>query len=263
MTLQSPPRRHHPGPAASGPVLPGAVLPGPVAPDLVERLPHEAVAVLHGANVGVLGLGRLGLQIARTLASLGARRLVLDDAGTVRHDDLGAGGYRLADLGRSRPAAAAGVLADSATTTAVSPGVLDGHDPGTLTAAVVVTHEQIDPACTWRLVAQGVPHLLVTWSRGRLEVGPGVIPGLTACLRCVDLHRADEGVPPARGRHAGSGVEDPVLALAGAGLAVARTFGLLAHGSAPRGLTRTTTLSLPDLAQRTEHWPVHPVCGCA
>lgn len=225
--------------------------------------PHDVVAALRGANVGVLGLGRLGLQLARTLASLGARRLVLDDAGTVRHDDLGAGGYRLADLGRSRPAAAAGALADTPTTTAVSPGVLDGHDPGTLTAAVVVTHEQLDPACTWRLVAQGVPHLLVTWSPGRLEVGPGVVPGATACLRCVDLHRADEGAAPARGRHAGSGVEDPVLALAGAGLAVARTLELLTPGAAARGLARTTTLALPDLAQTTEYWPVHPACGCA
>lgn len=221
-------------------------------------------AALHQGTVGVLGLGRLGLQLARTLASLGARRLVLDDAGTVRHGDLGVGGYRVADLGRPRPVAAAGVLADSpATRTAVSPGVLDGHDPGTLAAAIVVTHDELDPACTWRLVAQGVPHLLVTWRPGRLEVGPAVVPGLTACLRCVDLHRSDEHVPPARGRHTGAGDEDPVLAIAGAGLAAARTLEILTPGATSRGLARTTTLTLPGLAQTTEYWPVHPACGCA
>lgn len=223
-----------------------------------------AVAALRSSTVGVLGLGPLGLQLARTLASLGAHRLVLDDAASVAHDDVGIGGYRLGDVGRPRPVSAAGVLADSLlTSTAVSPGVLDGHDPGTLAAAVIVTHEHIDPACTWRLVAQGVPHLLVTWGNGRLEVGPGVVPGRTACLRCVDLHRADDHVPPARGRHVGNGAEDPVLAVTGAGLAAARTLELLAPGPSTRGLARTTTLTLPDLTPTVEYWPVHPACGCA
>jgi len=221
-------------------------------------------ATLADARVGVLGLGRLGLQLARTLASLGVHRLVLDDPATVHHDDLGAGGYRLADLGDARPHAAARALADTPTTrTAVSPGVLEGHDPGMLTAAVVVTHERLDPACAWRLLAQGVPHLVVTWSAGALEIGPGVVPGRTACLRCLDLHRVDEGAAPARGRHVGAGLEDPVLALAGAGLAAARTLSLLTPGAGASGLARTTTLTLPDLVQSAEYWPVHPACGCA
>ena len=235
----------------------------PRTTSLAPRGP-AARAALARANVGVLGLGRLGVQLARTLAALGVGRLVLDDPGTVAHDDLGAGGYRLTDLGRPRPLAAAGALADAtATSTAVSPGVLDGHDPGTLTAAVVVTHARLDPACTWRLVAQGVPHLVVTWSPGAVEVGPGVVPGRTACLRCVDLHRTDEGAPPARDLVVGRGPEDPVLALAGAGLAAARTLDLLVPGTGAPGLARTTSLVLPDLAQSAEYWPVHPACGCA
>lgn len=219
--------------------------------------------VVAGASIGILGLGPLGVQLARTLASVGVRRLVLDDAAVVGPDDLGVGGYRLADVGTPRPRAVASVLAESpATRTALSPGVLDGHDPGTLAAAVIVTHEEIDPARMWRLVAQGVPHLVVTWRPGRLEVGPGVIPGQTACLRCVDLHRADEHAPPARGRHVGSGPEDPVLAVAGAGLAAARTLELIDPARSLTRLARSTSLISPSLEHTTEYWPVHPACGC-
>lgn len=244
MTIQTLPRPDRRPPAAVG--------------------PGSASSTLRQSTIGILGLGPLGLQLARTLASLGTHRLVLDDAATVAHDDVSVGGYRLGDVGRPRPVSAARVLADSLlTSTAVSPGVLDGHDPGSLAAAVIVTHERIDPACTWRLVAQGVPHLLVTWGNGRLEVGPGVVPGRTACLRCVDLHRADEHVPPARGGHVGDGSEDPVLAVTGAGLAAARTLELLAPGPSTRGLARTTMLTLPDLTPTVEYWPVHPACGCA
>ncbi|MGP7960406.1 ThiF family adenylyltransferase [Sanguibacter sp. A247] len=226
--------------------------------------PTDAVSShVMSASVGILGLGRLGVQLARTLASVGVRRLVVDDAAVVGPDDLGVGGYRIGDVGMPRPRAAASVLADSpATRTTLSPGVLDGHDPGTLTAAVIVTHEQIDPACMWRLVAQGVPHLVVTWWPGRLEVGPGVIPGQTACLRCVDLHRADEHVPPARGRHVGHGAEDPVLAVAGAGLAAARTLELIDPRGSLSRLARSTSLVSPSLEHTSEYWPVHPACGC-
>lgn len=244
MTIQTLPRPDRRPPAAVG--------------------PGSASSTLRQSTIGILGLGPLGLQLARTLASLGTHRLVLDDAATVTHDDVRVGGYRLGDVGRPRPVSAARVLADSLlTSTAVSPGVLDGHDPGSLAAAVIVTHERIDPACTWRLVAQGVPHLLVTWGNGWLEVGPEVVPGRTTCLRCVDLHRADELAAPARGRHVGSGAEDPVLAVAGAALAAARTLELLAPGPSTRGLARTTTLALPDLTPAIEYWPVHPACGCA
>ncbi len=42
-----------------------------------------------------------------------------------------------------------------------------------------------------RLVQADRPHLLVTAVAGRVRVGPCVVPGLTACLRCVDAHLAD------------------------------------------------------------------------
>ena len=45
--------------------------------------------------------------------------------------------------------------------------------------------ERLDP-----LVRDGIAHLLVTSAEDRVEVGPFVVPGRTACLRCVDAQRA-------------------------------------------------------------------------
>src|SRR5690606_33549030 len=90
-----------------------------------------------------------------------------------------------------------------------------------------------------------------------------VVPGLTACLRCVDLHRTDDTPrtprrpPPAwHGRHA----EETVLALVAAGTAV-RAVTTLVDG---RGVSIATTerFTAARPAPQVEHWPPHPDCGC-
>ncbi len=45
--------------------------------------------------------------------------------------------------------------------------------------------ELLDPC-----VRDGVPHLVVRLTEGDAVVGPFVVPGRTACLRCVDAHHA-------------------------------------------------------------------------
>src|SRR6516165_8762324 len=48
-----------------------------------------------------------------------------------------------------------------------------------------------DPRMVRDLHTRGVPHLPVRVRDGTGLVGPLVIPGVTSCLRCADLHRSD------------------------------------------------------------------------
>ncbi|WOC13187.1 hypothetical protein MP11Mi_22840 [Gordonia sp. MP11Mi] len=57
---------------------------------------------------------------------------------------------------------------------------------------VVVTDQPIpDPTLVAALMASAIPHLTVHLRDGVGIVGPLVLPGSSACLRCIDLHRAD------------------------------------------------------------------------
>ena len=61
-----------------------------------------------------------------------------------------------------------------------------GYD---LAAVVGVGEPQREVADGW--MRTGTPHLPVRLSEGAATVGPFVVPGVTACLRCVDAHHTD------------------------------------------------------------------------
>ena len=125
------------------------------------------------------------------------------------------------------------------------------------------------------LVADGVAHLVVRFSEGDAVLGPYVVPGASACLRCVDAHHTDrdprwpllveqQATQTARRRR--DGVPDPVDPLL-AQLAVAWAArdllaGTAAGAAAPS--TFSTTIRLPpDLADfEAISWLRHPGCGC-
>jgi hypothetical protein len=119
------------------------------------------------------------------------------------------------------------------------------------------------------LVREGAPHLVVTSRAGRLEVGPFVSPGRTACLRCVDAHRAE----PDPRRHlvveqlaqaVAEGALEPrdellwSLALAWA----VRDLVRFVEGLRPS--TWSTSYEIGPLdPPRGVEWTRHPHCGCA
>lgn len=244
------------------------------------------------AAVGILGLGRLGLLTALGLSAAGIGRLVLDDPGAVTRDDLGLGGYTLRDVGSMRRVAAARVVAESASAGHGShPAPARPHDVplSGLDALVVVTHEDLAPDRTWRLMGERVPHLVVRCSPQAVDISPLVVPGRTPCLRCVTLHAQDEDGTDAFtastwriAPHSAPGVthgpaptpDEPLLASAAA---VVATTAVLTHidsrgarsPEAPRiwetvnrAVVSSSHLALPDVRPREEHWPVHPRCGC-
>ncbi len=138
--------------------------------------------------------------------------------------------------------------------------------PARPTASLVVTlgaeprREKVD------LLAQADrPHLLVTAVAGRVRVGPTVVPGITACLRCLDEHQTDQDPrhPLVVEQHLERDPEDrPVPADLQLALAWA-VRDLLALVEGRRPVTWSATLDLDEDGARQRSWTRHPRCGCA
>lgn len=56
---------------------------------------------------------------------------------------------------------------------------------------VLLAHHVIEPRRAAPLIARDAPHLPIVFMGGRVEIGPLVVPGLTACLACIVAHRRD------------------------------------------------------------------------
>lgn len=152
-------------------------------------------------------------------------------------------------------------------------GVRTADDvPQGAAVALVLCVGEIDRAELDPLVRSGTAHLLVRMVEGDAVVGPLVHPGRTACLRCIDAHRA-LGEPQAATlaiRHAAArhdrhdGVAEP-LDTALATLAVAwavRDLVTFVDGGRPAAWSSTVHLSATlDSVSRAE-WLRNPACGC-
>jgi bacteriocin biosynthesis cyclodehydratase domain-containing protein len=129
--------------------------------------------------------------------------------------------------------------------------------------------EQLD---AW--MRAGVPHLLLRLTEGHALIGPFVLPGQTACVRCLDAHHTD--VDPAwpllvtqqaaavtRVRE--DTVPEPVDVLLATLAASWVARDLVSHVEGRPFSTTSTTIRLdPHLtALETHCWPRHPACGCA
>jgi hypothetical protein len=114
------------------------------------------------------------------------------------------------------------------------------------------------------LVRADQPHLILRVRAGGVLVGPLVLPGQSACLRCTDLVRrdADPAWPtllPQLLR-----MRMPIAAaLAGwaSGVAAAQALAYL-HGTTPETLGATMEISPQDYVTRLRSWSMHPGCGC-
>lgn len=115
------------------------------------------------------------------------------------------------------------------------------------------------------LMATGTPHLWAHVRDGRAVVGPLVVPGRSACLRCQDLHRTDSD--PAWPRLAMAWEAQPTppgLDLVGrlTGIVAARQ-ALAWLAGRPVACWGGTLEEQPDGSLLRTDWPPHPGCGCA
>ena len=145
---------------------------------------------------------------------------------------------------------------------------------GTADVALLVAAGELPREDTDRFVRGGVPHLVVRLVDGGAVLGPFVVPGRTACLRCIDAHRGvvdPEHVTVtaryvrATARPRGDGAPDdidPVLAVLAASWAV-RDLAAHVRGHEPSTWSRTWRLGPEPARLVPETWHRHPGCGCS
>ena len=145
----------------------------------------------------------------------------------------------------------------------VGPGEASAAPAALLVVAdAAVPRDRLDQA-----VRAGVPHLLVQGGPGTLEVGPFVVPGLTACVRCVDAHRGEHD--PRRslvleqwaGAATGTEPRDPALTALALAWAV-RDLVAFVDGDEPGTWSATVALG-GDPEAGPRRFTRHPHCGCA
>lgn len=210
-------------------------------------------------TVRLLGAGEFGLRFAEKIVPTGAVALRLVDPeppveGLYDHPEAtGAESLRT----RLRLA------------TPVPHGLLrlgeHWSQPGHGASLTVVALERIecDRAITDTLLREDQPHLFLRPSERGVVVGPLVVPGATACTRCMDLSRCSDPQWPrllnqlcrTRAR-----VTAPLLDWA----ATTALQQVLAHlaGQHPESLGSTIELESDSWQPRIRRWPAHPECGC-
>ncbi|MFI8765296.1 TOMM precursor leader peptide-binding protein [Streptomyces sp. NPDC053792] len=122
------------------------------------------------------------------------------------------------------------------------------------------------PAEPW--ISTGTPHLYAGVLEATGTVGPLVLPGGTACARCLQEERTDrDPVTPRLLAQWRSGAPHPLpacdlgLATAVAGLAAAHALAFL-DGDLPASTGTRWEVSLPLLEWRAERLRPHPACPC-
>lgn len=140
---------------------------------------------------------------------------------------------------------------------------------------VLADYQVTDPRLRQELHHGGIAHLPVRVRDGAGLVGPLVIPGVTSCLQCADLHRADRDAawPAVATQLRGAvGTASRATILATAALAmrqvelVIRAVGHTADRQpvpqAPPTLNTTLELDADGYSIVARRWSRHPDCPC-
>jgi bacteriocin biosynthesis cyclodehydratase domain-containing protein len=145
--------------------------------------------------------------------------------------------------------------------------------PATADLVVLTDFLISDPRLLRELHQAEVPHLPVRMRDGTGLIGPLVIPGVTSCLRCADLHRSDRDAdwPAVAAQLRGAvGNADRATVLATAALAlnqVHRVIGAIGEPSArtsapPPTLDTTLEFDVETGVTTARRWSRHPRCDC-
>ncbi len=216
------------------------------------------------AWVQVCGPARVGIQLAAILAASGVGQVHCTATGDAKLRHAQPGGVTPDDEGRPLAAAAQAAILRAAPGTSTSAPRLD--DRPDLTILALDTPVPDDRRLA--LHAADAPHLVVAVSVDSGVVGPLVLPGLTSCVQCADLHRQDRdpawaalAVQLCVDRRYGP-TSDTALTAIIAGVAARQAIAYL-DGEEPAALDATIEMHLPDWRLRRRSWPPHPDCDCS
>ncbi|MFE7553484.1 TOMM precursor leader peptide-binding protein [Streptomyces gardneri] len=271
---------------AAGAGAGGAVL-DPLRADLaslsvVHREPDRAVRTLaarRALRVQVRGAGRVGAMVAALLSAAGVGTVEVLDSGRVEPWETAPGGLPAEAVGERRATAARRVVrrwargGTRAGPTGGAAGQGDGRGSPGLSLVVVTPRDGLgayvpDPVPAGPWITTGTPHLYAGVLEATGTVGPLVLPGGTACARCLQEELTDrEPVRPRLLAQWRSGAPHPLpacdlaLATAVAGLTTAHALAFL-DGDLPASTGARWEVSLPLLEWRAERLRPHPDCPC-
>lgn len=213
------------------------------------------------AWVEVHGAGRVGAGTAALLAAAGVGRVSVVDTSRCEPADLAPLALQRDTLGSSRESAVKDRVAQISRSTRTTTAA--GRQPDLCVLCPDAGPSAILGAAWARRTE---PHLVAYVRETVGVVGPLVLPGRTACLRCLDLHRCD--VDPAWARVAtqlGRRVPRPACDVSLATLVAAQcALQALAFLDADEVSALAATLETTGngAALRRRVWSAHPACGC-
>jgi hypothetical protein len=248
---------------------PAPSLPPRLAPDVAAaqlrhgRRGREVLAARARCSVSVLGRGRVAGAVSGLLAAAGIGRVSFTDRGDVLLRTAMPGAASPQDEGQPFTEVMGAALRRIAPEVDTTPLATDARPD----LVVLAPDVPVEPGLRERLHRDGRPHLLADAGGDHVIVGPLVLPGLTSCLRCADLHRIDRD--PAWSALAvqlsiaprGPRPSDVVLASLCASLAALQALTFL-DGDEPAVLAGTVELRLPDWRLRRRSWPARAECDC-
>jgi uncharacterized tellurite resistance protein B-like protein len=252
---------------------------------------EATLARRRAASVRVYGAGRVGACVATLLAASGVARVSCRDSGAAGYADLSPGGLSREDIGVPRGTAAARAIRRAAPETRLSETGFTAAGSGTRQPDIAVLAGPVGPEEVTALLRARVPHIAVRADEAIGVVGPLVVPGHTACLRCTDLARAE--LDPAWPLILAQAEDRPracdtILAVDTAALAARQALAFLDQpapdqpalsrpgperaglgraapgppAAAPATLNGTLELVLPGWQWRRRTWRPHPACAC-
>jgi bacteriocin biosynthesis cyclodehydratase domain-containing protein len=130
--------------------------------------------------------------------------------------------------------------------------------------AVAIGHYVLDPALHGLWLRRDVTHLPVVYGDRSIAIGPLVVPGVTACLYCLQRHATDADPAWAAiasqlwGRRSPADTE---LMASEAAAIVAREV-LARLGGDRAGRSRQLVIDAASGARSSREVDVHPECGC-
>lgn len=237
---------------------------------LATRAADGGLGVLarrRAAWIEIRSSSRTGIACAHLLAAAGIGRLTFADASIITPDTLAPLGLRPDHLGRRTSHAVNDELLELFPATHRTPAMNRPPDVTVLTPAdAVVDADTLDD-----LMRRDAPHLPVLQRGGGFVLGPFVVPGSTACVRCVD-HAAAERDPawpwqltqlhtPASGRRRAVIAHDTVLGTAAAALASLQVLAFI-DGQRPLLMDAVGHLAPPNGVLEVHAATRHPACGC-
>ncbi|MDG2496650.1 MAG: hypothetical protein P8M68_00495 [Aquiluna sp.] len=147
--------------------------------------PAELLKARSNLKIYISCLNRTGLTIAKAMSASAIQGIFTSDHSRVQESDTLEMGYSLHRLGQQRIAA---IRADEPSLK------VRLHSRASTTfdlcdLAVLISTDVVQPASYQMWMARDVPHISICFTELGVEISPIVIPGATACLACVELHR--------------------------------------------------------------------------